>query len=130
MSESFGYLRLKRTQMNDQARRKFLMMLGKSAGALFDSADVLASIGMQEEVLQLEPEQKEFMLMYGKWMDEMAAVVKLQKEHPEQIEHRKRMMELSEIAREWQDTLNEYMKEKKFALIYHASITHMQSLID
>lgn len=115
--------------MNDQARRKFLMLLGKSAGALFDSADVLASIGKQEEVLQLEPDQKEFMLMYGKWMDEMAEVLKKQKENPGDLENHKRMMALTEVAQEWQETLNEYMKDRKFALIYHASIEHMKSMI-
>jgi len=112
--------------MAEQSRRKFLQILGLSAGASIASTSVLGNIIDREEIHRLKPEQQEFMLKYGQWMDEFIEVIRFQKQHPENIDNHKKMMALTETAEKWQPQLTENMKEESFFLIYNASIEKMK----
>jgi hypothetical protein len=113
----------------ESTRRKFLKLLGLTAGAGLIENSVLAGSLNREEILKLNKEQQEFMLLYEKWMDEFIGVIRIQKTEPHNVENQKRMMALTEIASEWKPQLTEYMKEKNFALIYNASIERMKTEI-
>ena len=110
-------------------RRKFLQILGLSAGATLAGTSVLAGVIDHSEIHRLNPEQQEFMLRYGKWMDDFIEVIRIQKKEPDNIENHKRMMVLTETAQPWQVQLTEYMKDEKFFLIYNASIERMKNEI-
>lgn len=113
----------------DSTRRKFLKILGITAGAGLVSTGALAKIIDHQAIHTLNPEQQEFMLRYGQWMDEFIEVIAIQKTFPDDVLNNKKMMELSDKAQEWQPKLTEYMKEESFALIYHASIDRMRKEI-
>lgn len=106
------------------SRRKFLKLLGLSAGATFTASVSVA--GQAEEILELSGEQREFMLMYERWMDEYIQVIRTQKKDPANAANNLKIMQLTEIAGEWQEELRTYMQDRKFALIYHASIDRMK----
>ena len=55
----------------ESTRRKFLKFLGLSAGATLVSSKMLAGIVKPEDIRTLNPHQQEFMVDYGKWMDEL-----------------------------------------------------------
>lgn len=114
---------------NSASRRNFLKILGLSAGATIASTGALANVIAHREILKLNPEQQEFMLRYGKWMDEFIEVIAIQKTSPDDLENNKKMMVLTEQAQQWQPKLNEYMKDEKFALIYRGSIERMRNEI-
>lgn len=113
----------------ESSRKDFIKLLTKSLGATITNHPVLDALAGNDEVLRLNPEQQEFMLKYGKWMDENIEVIRLQKTEPDNMEHHKRMMLLTEQASEMQATLTEYMKDRNFGLIYHASIQKMRDEI-
>lgn len=117
--------------MSDQqsTRRKFLQLIGLSAGATVVSSSVFAGSINNTEILKLNDEQQEFMLLYEKWMDEFIEVIKVQKQDANNLENQKRMTDLTEIAHEWQPTLIDYMKDEKFAVIYKVSIERMKKEI-
>jgi hypothetical protein len=111
------------------SRRNFLKKAGLTAGATLTASGVLASLVKTDEIMQLNPEQKEFMLEYGKWMDDFIEVIRSQRKNPSDLENQKRMMALTAVAELWKPKLNEYMKDEKFSLIYHASIERMKNEI-
>ncbi|MCX6292647.1 MAG: hypothetical protein NT126_12945 [Bacteroidetes bacterium] len=110
-------------------RRKFLQFLGLSAGATLASTTSLGNFISREEVRRLNSEQQEFMMEYGKWMDEFIEVIRIQKTDPGNMENNKKMIALTETAEQWQPRLTEFMKDETFALIYHASIERMKKEI-
>lgn len=114
----------------ESSRKDFIKMLTKSLGATLTNHPVLDALMGNDEVLKLNPEQQAFMLEYGKWMDQNIEVIKLQKQDPDNILHRKAMMELTEKAAAMQPQLIEFMKDRNFALIYHASIQKMRDEIE
>ena len=113
--------------MNDaqSTRRKFLQLLGLTAGATIVSTGALAKIIDSQEIHKLNPEEQKFMLRYGQWMDEFIEVIAIQKKDPDNISNNHRMMQLSDQAKEWQPQLTTFLKDEKFALIYRASIERM-----
>ena len=113
--------------MSDQqsSRRKFLEMLGLSAGAALVSTSALGAIVNHEQILKLNPEQQEFMVHYGKWMDEFIEVIRIQKAEPANMENHKRMIALTARAEAMQPELAAFMKDETFALIYRTSIERM-----
>lgn len=108
-------------------RRKFLKMLGLSAGATLTASSVLGT--ESERILTLNKEQQEFMLLYERWMDEYIKVIHIQKADPHNAANHKRMLELSEIADEWKGQLRTFMQDKNFSIIYQASIERMKKEI-
>ena len=114
---------------DQSSRKKFLQLLGLSAGAVLVSNSALAGIVNHEEILKLNPEQQEFMIRYGKWMDEFIEIIRIQKTEPDNIENHKKMIVLTEKAEEMQSKLTEYMQDKTFAMIYMVSIERMRKEI-
>ncbi len=110
-------------------RRKFLQLFGLSATASLVSTSVLAAFVDQAEIRKLNPEQQEFMIGYGKWMDEFIEVIRIQKTDPDSLENNRKMIALSEKAEELQPELAEFMKDETFSLIFKASIERMSKEI-
>jgi len=110
-------------------RRNFLKYLGLTTTATVASNSVFASFIDTSEILQLSPVQQEFMLRYGKWMDEFVEMIKIQKSEPESIENHQKMMEITDKVKELQPELLELMKDKTFALIFQASIKRVTTEI-
>jgi hypothetical protein len=111
------------------ARRKFLKYLGLSAGATLVSTGALGSFLDAEEIKKLNPEQQEFMLRYGKWMDEFIEVIRTQKTNPANTENNRKMISLTERAEQFKPELSSLMKDKTFSIIYQASIERMSKEI-
>jgi hypothetical protein len=107
------------------SRRNFLKFLGLSAGATLVSSSALAAFVDKKEILKLNPEQQEFMIRYGKWMDEFTEVIRIQKSQPDNLENQKKILPLSEKAERLQPELTEHMKDETFSIIYLASIERM-----
>ncbi|MDP3354214.1 MAG: hypothetical protein Q8S44_10800 [Flavobacteriaceae bacterium] len=103
-------------------RRKFLKYLGLSTTATLASNSAFASFTDTSEILKLNSEQQEFMMRYGKWMDEFVEIIKIQKSETESIENHQKMMEITNKVKELQPELFEFMKDKTFAIIFQASI--------
>ena len=110
--------------MSEQSsnRRNFLKLLGLSAGATLVSASGVAAFTNSTEIKVLSPEQQEFMIRYGKWMDEFTELIRLKKEDPENLENNKKTMALAEKAESFQPELKKFMSDKTFELIYKESI--------
>lgn len=104
------------------SRRNFLKVIGATAGATVASTTAFAGLIDHAEIRKLNPEQKEFMLTYEKWMDEFIDAIRIKKKEPGNLENHKKMMALSERAATWKPKLTEYMKDKTFALIYQDAI--------
>lgn len=104
------------------SRRKFIKIIGVSAGATVASTTAFAGLINHTEIHKLNPEQKEFMLNYEKWMDEFIDAIRIKKKEPGNLENNKNMMALTERAATWKPTLTEYMKDKTFALSYQFAI--------
>jgi len=116
---------------NNSTRRKFLKFLGLSTVATISGAKLLASsLISTDDVKKLNPEQKTFMLRYGKWMDEFIEVIKIQKLDPDNLDNKHKLMKLTEESEVWQPRLNKYMHDKDFAAIYSASIQKMSQEIN
>jgi len=113
----------------ESTRRKFLQIFGLSAGASLLKTNAMASFTDQAAIKKLTPEQQEFMLRYGKWMDEFTKLVHLQKTDPDNLENHKKMMNLTKKAEEMQPALSEFMKDETFSLIYKASIDRLSKEI-
>ncbi len=114
----------------ENSRRGFLKLLGLTAGATLASKSVLAAFIDKTEIKKLDPKQQEFMMRYGKWMDEFIEMIRVQKTDPNNITNLKKMVELSDKAEALQPELAEFMKDKTFALIYHASIERVSREIE
>ena len=113
----------------ESTRRKFLKILGLSAGASLVSNKVLASYIDKDEIRKLNPVQQEFMNRYGQWMDEFIVVIRIQKTDPGNTENNKKMIALTERAEQFKPELKEFMKDKTFSMIYLASIERMKKEI-
>ncbi len=83
------------------SRRKFFKSgiitaaTAASAGAVLVSTNSFSAFINQAEVCKLNPKQKEFMLRYGKWMDDFIDVIRKKQAEPENQEHQKVVMILS-----------------------------------
>lgn len=106
-------------------RRKFLQMLGLSAGATIISGTAAATGFDMEEIKKLTPPQHEFMLEYEAWMTENIKVIREQKTDPGNIEHHKKLSTLAARAESFQPTLAKFMQDPVFALIFRVSIERM-----
>ena len=111
------------------SRRNFLKFLGLSAGATLVSTSALASFVDKKEILKLNPEQQEFMMRYGKWMDEFTEVARIQQTDPDNLENQKKMMTLGEMAEKLQPELTDHLKDYTFSVIYLASIERLSKEI-
>lgn len=107
------------------SRRNFMKMLGLTAGAALTGTSALAAFVDKTEILRLTPEQQEFMLKYGQWMDEFTEVIRLQKTEPDNLDNHRRMIALTERSDAMQPALSEHLKDETFSLIYKASIERM-----
>lgn len=65
----------------------------------------------QAEVLRLNPKQQEFMLRYGKWMDDFIYVIRKKQADPGNQEHQKVVMILSQKAEGFKPELTEFLKD-------------------
>ena len=106
-------------------RRKFLKFLGLTASVSLAAPAAFASFIDHEEVKRLNPDQQEFMLRYGSWMDEMTEVARLDVTEPENQENKQRKMTLAQKAEEFQPELEIHMQDKTFTLIYNESIKRL-----
>ncbi|MDD3322607.1 MAG: hypothetical protein PHS59_14305 [Paludibacter sp.] len=106
----------------DNDRINFLKKLGLSI-----SSTALATTGIngtteiimnKKEEFPLTPEQRKFMDMHEKWLDEFKEMAKIQKVKPEDKENNRKLMNLSKEAEKWQKELIEYMKDENFARYY------------
>lgn len=113
-----------------QSRRNFFKVLGLTGVATAAGSSLFGALSDSPEVLKLNTQQKDFMLDYGKWMDEFIDVIRIQKSEPANMENQKKMIALTEQAEIWKPLLSEYMNDRNFALIYHASIQNMRDEIE
>lgn len=113
---------------HQSTRRRFLKLLGLSVGAVA-STNAFASFIDKEEIKKLNPEQQEFMVRYGNWMDELTIVARVQKTNPDDFDNQKKMMVLGTKAQELQPELSMYMKDETFALIFKESIKRLSNEI-
>ena len=111
------------------SRRNFLRFVGVSAGAVLISTSAFSSFIDKTEVLKLNPAQQEFMLRYGKWMDDFIDIIRKKQAEPGNQEHQKVVMILSKKAEGFKPELTEFLKDESFALIYQASIDKMSKEI-
>jgi len=111
------------------SRRKFIKLFGLSAGATLTSVSGMAAFIDQTEIRKLNPEQREFMIRYGKWMDEFTELIKIQKTDPNGLEINKRIIALTEKVEKLRPQLEAYMTDKTFALIYKESIKRVTAEI-
>jgi hypothetical protein len=109
----------------DSTRRKFLKFFGLSAGATMVAGPALALFTNVQDIRKLNPEQQDFMIDYGKWMDEFIEVIRIQKTNPGDAINQKKMIALTHRAEEFKPQLNLFLKDESFALIYRASIERM-----
>ena len=58
------------------------------------------------------------MLKYEKWLDQFHDMAKYQKIDPDHLENNKKLVALSEDAKNWQKQLIEFMKDENFARYY------------
>lgn len=110
----------------ESARRDFLSKLGLTLGAtLLATTKLSATILNNKEELSLTPNQKSFMERYELWMDEFLPVIKAHRENQSDIYSKKRIIELSDQAKEWQPQLFKYMKDENFARYYMTATERM-----
>lgn len=104
----------------EQTRLQFLRRLGLTLGAVVLPSTFKIAFAIKEKTdeFPLNEEQTEFMKDYNKWMDDFIPVIRRQKEEPEDYQNNKKIVELSEIAKNWQKQLTNYMKDENFARHY------------
>ena len=115
--------------VSKSTRRNFFKFLGLTAGTTLMSQASFGAHLDETEIRKLTDEQKEFILLHEKWMDEFIAVIRVQKTDPEDQENIKKMIAITEMADEFKPQLNEYMKDGTFALIYKMSMERMSKEI-
>ena len=116
----------------NNSRRKVLrsgILTAATAGAVLVSTNSFSAFINQAEVRKLTPKHQEFMLRYGKWMDDFIHVIRRKQVEPGNQKHQKAIMILSEKAEGFKPELTEFLKDETFALIYHASIDKMSKEI-
>ena len=103
----------------ESKRRDFLKKLGLIASAtVLTATGVLKTKGIieeQTETITLTPEQSKFLGKYETWLEEFHDMAKFQKKDPDHLENNKKLMALSEDAKNWQKELIEHMKDDNFA---------------
>ena len=119
---------IQKTQLQN-SRRNFLRIVGLSAGTALISTSAFSSFIDKTEVLKLNPKQQEFMLRYGKWMDDFIDVIRKKKAEPGNQEHHKVTMTLSDQAATFKPELTEFLRDKNFELVYRAAIDRMSKEI-
>ena len=116
----------------NNSRRKFLrsgIITAATAGTALISTNAFSAFINQAEVLKLNPKQQEFMLRYGKWMDDFIDVIRKKQAEPGNQEHQKVVMILSQKAEDFKPELTEFLKDETFAIIYQVSIDKMSKEI-
>ena len=119
-------------KQENNSRRKFLrsgIITVATAGTALISTNAFSAFINQAEVLKLNPKQQEFMLHYGKWMDDFIDVIRKKQAEPGNQEHQKVVVKLSEKAEGFKPELTEFLKDETFAIIYQASIDKMSKEI-
>ena len=119
---------IQKTQLQN-SRRNFLRIVGLSAGTALISTSAFSAFIDKTEVLKLNPKQQEFMLRYGKWMDDFIDVIRKKKAEPGNQEHHKVTMTLSDQAVTFKPELTEFLRDKNFELVYRAAIDRMSKEI-
>ncbi len=103
----------------ESKRRDFLKKLG-----LIASATVLTASGAiklteiienKMEDIVLTKEQSAFLEKYEHWLTAFHDMAKYQRENRDDLENNKKLMALSEDAKNWQKELIEHMKDENFA---------------
>jgi hypothetical protein len=116
-------------QEEQNSRRNFLRLAALTAGSVLVSISAFSAFIDQAEVLKLNPKQQEFMMRYGKWMDDFIDVIRKKKDEPGNQEHHKVTMALSDMAVTFKPELTEYLKDRNFELVYRAAIDRMSKEI-
>ena len=111
------------------SRRKFLKILGLTGAASMVAPNALAGFNEPSEILKLNPEQQEFMIRYGKWMDEFLEVIRIKKISPDNYENNEKMIALTEKVKKMKPELTEFLKDKTFSIIYITSIKRVRDEI-
>ena len=111
------------------SRRKFVKLLGLTGAASMVGPNALASFNDDSEILKLNPEQQEFMVRYGKWMDNFIEVIRIKKKSPENQENNEKMVALTERVQKMKPELTEFLKDETFSMIYMASIKRVKDEI-
>ena len=106
---------------NKSTRRNFLQFLGLSAGASVVSVTALGSMINATEIKKLNPKQQEFMIRYGKWMNDFIEAVRIKKTDPGNNKNNKKITALAEVAETFKPELSEFMQDDTFRLVYKAS---------
>ena len=115
----------------NNTRRKFFksgIFTAATAGVAL-STNAFSAYFNQAEVLKLNPKQQEFILRYGKWMDDFIDIIRKKQAEPGNLEHQKVVMVLSQKAEGFKPELTEFLKDGTFAIIYQASIDKMSKEI-
>lgn len=104
----------------EQTRLQFIRRLGLTLGALVvpSTLKLAYSINEKKEEFPITQEQQLFVENYEKWMDEFIPVIRRQKSNPDDYDNNKKIVELSEQAKSWQNILVEFMKDENFARHY------------
>jgi DNA replication initiation complex subunit (GINS family) len=110
-------------------RRNFFKFLGLTAGTTLMSQASFGAHLDSTEIKKLTDEQKEFILLHEKWMDEFIEVIRVQKTAPEDQENNKKMITITEMADAFKPKLDEFMKDGTFAFIYKMSLERMSKEI-
>ena len=119
---------IQKTQLQN-SRRNFLRIVGLTAGTALISTSAFSAFIDKTEVLKLNPKQQEFMLRYGKWMDDFIDMIRKKKAEPGNQEHHKVTMTLSDQAATFKPELTEFLRDKNFELVYRAAIDRMSKEI-
>jgi len=117
---------------NEQSnRRKFLKLMGLTAGATIAAPAAMANFVDAEEIKKLTPEQQEFMIRYGAWMDEMTELAKTDKLDVDRdnSDNQEKRRILVEKAGAMKPELTAFMEDPIFAVVYKESIKRLSKEI-
>lgn len=114
---------------NQHTRKRFLQLLGLSAGMSLINTKAFAGFVDRVEIRKLSAQQQEFLLRYEKWMDKFTEVIRIKKTDPDNTENKNRMIALANQAEKFKPEINEFMKDKTFSAIYRTAIDRMSKEI-
>lgn len=112
-----------------ESRRNFIKSAGLTVGAAIVAPLTYAQALDNPAVKKLSPDQQEFMVEYGKWMDEFADLAVILKKDPENYENREKMLVLTNKAQEFRPELTKHLKDPIFSMIYKESIKKVTNQI-